>query len=142
MPVFRTLLLTSALLNTVLSSPLISSVDTFNLFKRAGSGCSTSGPASCQNTTAQSDSCCFEAPGVSATIQKESHAAYLFICIVGSIITDTGRNHFDMLHYKFYSNINSSGIPTRAPGPQTAGLYMVGILVLHFRAYSLSRMKF
>ncbi len=30
------------------------------------SGCLTDGPLSCHNTTAQSDLCCFEAPGVSA----------------------------------------------------------------------------
>ncbi|KAH9858319.1 ribonuclease T2 [Lenzites betulinus] len=34
-----------------------------NLFKRISSGCSTSGPASCHNTTRETDLCCFEAPG-------------------------------------------------------------------------------
>lgn len=41
-------------------------VDAFNLFTRnaqISSGCSTSGPASCHNTTRQSNLCCFESPG-------------------------------------------------------------------------------
>ncbi|KAI0695632.1 ribonuclease T2 [Cytidiella melzeri] len=33
------------------------------LFKRVSSGCGTSGPASCTNTTKETNLCCFEAPG-------------------------------------------------------------------------------
>ncbi|EKM61623.1 uncharacterized protein PHACADRAFT_248331 [Phanerochaete carnosa HHB-10118-sp] len=41
-------------------------VDGMDLFARnaqVSSGCSTNGPASCHNTTAQSNLCCFESPG-------------------------------------------------------------------------------
>ncbi|KAI0652379.1 ribonuclease T2-like protein [Trametes meyenii] len=50
----------AALAGSTLATP---SVEYSNLFKRISSGCSTSGPASCHNTTKQTDSCCFEAPG-------------------------------------------------------------------------------
>ncbi|KAI0783293.1 ribonuclease T2 [Abortiporus biennis] len=46
-----------------LATPLTSPVDSMNLFKRISSGCSTSGSASCHNTTKQTDLCCFESPG-------------------------------------------------------------------------------
>ncbi|EPQ60442.1 RNase Gf29 [Gloeophyllum trabeum ATCC 11539] len=46
-----------------LASPLVTPVGPMDLFKRISSGCSTSGSASCHNTTVQKDLCCFEAPG-------------------------------------------------------------------------------
>ncbi|THH26971.1 hypothetical protein EUX98_g7221 [Antrodiella citrinella] len=53
--------------STVLASPFqIGSpvaLSPADLFKRVSSGCSTSGPASCHNTTKETDSCCFESPG-------------------------------------------------------------------------------
>ncbi|KAF9469820.1 ribonuclease T2 [Collybia nuda] len=47
------------------ASPYSSSIDTLNLFgaRAISSGCSTTGTASCHNTTAVSNLCCFEAPG-------------------------------------------------------------------------------
>ncbi|QRV98191.1 ribonuclease T2 family [Ceratobasidium sp. AG-Ba] len=48
------------LLAAVSASPLVS-VDTRSLFGRTS--CSITGQTSCQNTTAQSNLCCFEAPG-------------------------------------------------------------------------------
>jgi hypothetical protein len=44
------------------------------LFSRA-TGCSTTGPASCHNTTVQPNLCCFEYPGVSTNIVP-THAIY------------------------------------------------------------------
>ncbi|KAF9454203.1 ribonuclease T2 [Macrolepiota fuliginosa MF-IS2] len=43
--------------------PLSSPADVGGLFPRASSGCSTSGATSCHNSSAVSDSCCFEYPG-------------------------------------------------------------------------------
>jgi ribonuclease T2 len=54
----------AALSTSVAAVAFGSPADTHNLFKRLSSGCSTSGPASCHNTTKQTDLCCFEAPGV------------------------------------------------------------------------------
>ncbi|GLB35849.1 putative RNase T2 family protein [Lyophyllum shimeji] len=46
------------------ASPFTSSVAPLDLFARSlSSGCSTTGPVSCHNTSAVSDLCCFEAPG-------------------------------------------------------------------------------
>ncbi|KAI0931524.1 hypothetical protein AcW2_000398 [Taiwanofungus camphoratus] len=54
----------AALAGSSLASPYIDSMDSMSLFQRSlSSGCSTSGPASCQNTTVEQDLCCFEAPG-------------------------------------------------------------------------------
>lgn len=55
-----------ALAGAALAEPsLTSPVDAMNLFsKRISSGCSTSGAASCHNTTRETDLCCFESPGV------------------------------------------------------------------------------
>ncbi|RPD65087.1 ribonuclease T2 [Lentinus tigrinus ALCF2SS1-7] len=54
-----------ALAGSAIATPsLTSPVDAMNLFsKRISSGCSTSGSASCHNTTKQTDLCCFESPG-------------------------------------------------------------------------------
>ncbi|KZT30799.1 RNase Gf29 [Neolentinus lepideus HHB14362 ss-1] len=46
-----------------LASPFVTPVGPMDLFKRLSSGCSTSGSASCHNSTVQSDLCCFESPG-------------------------------------------------------------------------------
>ncbi|KAI0718938.1 ribonuclease T2 [Cerioporus squamosus] len=49
---------------TIATPSLTTPVDAMNLFsKRISSGCSTSGPASCHNTTKETDLCCFESPG-------------------------------------------------------------------------------
>ncbi|KAI0756483.1 ribonuclease T2 [Daedaleopsis nitida] len=53
-----------ALAGWAVATPSFTSpVDSVNLFKRISSGCSTSGQASCHNTTKQTDLCCFESPG-------------------------------------------------------------------------------
>ncbi|KAB5592487.1 Ribonuclease T2 [Ceratobasidium theobromae] len=49
-----------ALASVAAASPLVA-VDAHSLFARTS--CSTTGVASCQNTTAQSNLCCFESPG-------------------------------------------------------------------------------
>ncbi|KAG9119706.1 ribonuclease T2-like, partial [Ceratobasidium sp. 392] len=58
------MLATSAILlglsAVVTASPLVD-LNAHSLFPRTS--CSVSGQASCQNTTAQSNLCCFEAPG-------------------------------------------------------------------------------
>ncbi|KAI0081055.1 RNase Gf29 [Panus rudis PR-1116 ss-1] len=56
-------LVVAALGGAFLATPLTSPADSMNLFKRISSGCSSSGPASCHNTTRQNDLCCFESPG-------------------------------------------------------------------------------
>ncbi|KAH8120043.1 RNase Gf29 [Phellopilus nigrolimitatus] len=56
------LLVANSLASVALSSPLTSSVELFGLFRRAASGCSATGQASCHNTTIQ-NTCCFESPG-------------------------------------------------------------------------------
>ncbi|EJF67147.1 ribonuclease T2 [Dichomitus squalens LYAD-421 SS1] len=59
-----TLALGVALAGTAVAGPSpFTSVGPLDLFKRISSGCSTSGPASCHNTTKQTDLCCFESPG-------------------------------------------------------------------------------
>ncbi|KAJ7597449.1 ribonuclease [Mycena floridula] len=48
------------------ASPFTSSVEPFSLFGRAASissGCSTTGSASCHNTSSTANLCCFESPG-------------------------------------------------------------------------------
>ncbi|KAH7925177.1 ribonuclease T2 [Leucogyrophana mollusca] len=50
------------LLSLLGSSAARTSVEAMNLFKRISSGCPTSGPASCYNTSAV-DTCCTEYPG-------------------------------------------------------------------------------
>ncbi|KAG9024761.1 ribonuclease T2-like [Tulasnella sp. JGI-2019a] len=58
------LAITSGLLANVHAFPLSADVSSSSmLFPRAASGCSASLPVSCHNTTAQSNLCCFEAPG-------------------------------------------------------------------------------
>ncbi|KAH8099754.1 ribonuclease T2 [Cristinia sonorae] len=58
------LLLIAGLGSMTMASPVgFSYADPVNLFKRISSGCSTTGPASCHNTTHVSDLCCFESPG-------------------------------------------------------------------------------
>lgn len=52
------------------ASPLSSQADLTSLFPRTSSGCSTSGIASCQNTSAVFDLCCFEAPGVGCILHE------------------------------------------------------------------------
>ena len=42
-------------------------VDSINIFKRISSSCGTSGQTSCLNTTVQTNTCCFETPGVSVS---------------------------------------------------------------------------
>jgi len=42
-------------------------VDSIKIFKRISSGCGTSGQTSCLNTTVQTNTCCFEMPGVSVS---------------------------------------------------------------------------
>lgn len=60
------LILISTFIDVSLAIPSFGQADTLNLFQRSvvSSGCSTTGPASCHNTTVQSNLCCFEAPGV------------------------------------------------------------------------------
>ncbi|KAI0715035.1 ribonuclease T2 [Earliella scabrosa] len=59
-----TTLALGALLGGAIAEPsLTTPVDSTSLFKRASSGCSTTGATSCHNTTAQRDLCCFESPG-------------------------------------------------------------------------------
>nr|VWO94283.1 Ribonuclease T2 [Ganoderma boninense] len=53
----------AALAGSALAGPSPVSVGPLDLFKRLSSGCSTSGPASCHNTTAEKNLCCFESPG-------------------------------------------------------------------------------
>ncbi|GJE89611.1 ribonuclease T2-like protein [Phanerochaete sordida] len=55
-----------SLAGATLATPFFSPVDAMNLFSRnaqISSGCSTSGPASCHNTTKETNLCCFESPG-------------------------------------------------------------------------------
>ncbi|KAM5536034.1 hypothetical protein V8D89_010292 [Ganoderma adspersum] len=58
-----TLALGAALAGSAAAGPSPVSVSPLDLFKRVSSGCSTSGPASCHNTTTEKDLCCFESPG-------------------------------------------------------------------------------
>lgn len=54
----------AVLMTSVAASPaLVSPFEPIDIFQRAGSGCSTSGPSSCYNTTSVKDTCCFESPG-------------------------------------------------------------------------------
>ncbi len=62
---FAYLLVAVSFANIAISSPFVSSLDPINLFRRASSGCSATGSASCHNTTRETDLCCFESPGVS-----------------------------------------------------------------------------
>ncbi|CDO73108.1 hypothetical protein BN946_scf185007.g162 [Trametes cinnabarina] len=55
--------LLGSVLGSTLATPYTSPVGYMDLFKRISSGCSTTGPASCHNTTRETDLCCFEAPG-------------------------------------------------------------------------------
>ncbi|PPQ73380.1 hypothetical protein CVT26_015483 [Gymnopilus dilepis] len=60
------LLLSSGLLGTALGAAFNPHVGTSSLFERSAlvsSGCGTSGPASCHNTTRETNLCCFESPG-------------------------------------------------------------------------------
>jgi ribonuclease T2 len=66
--ILATILLVGALVGPSLSTPFFSHVrlgplDLFPRTSTISSGCSTTGPASCHNTTAVSNLCCFEAPG-------------------------------------------------------------------------------
>jgi hypothetical protein len=58
------------------------------LFARA-SGCSTSGPASCRNSSVVSDSCCFESPGVSSSLVSVPYIPHVDMFTIGSFIADT-----------------------------------------------------
>ncbi|KAJ7070734.1 ribonuclease T2 [Mycena amicta] len=62
---FATSLLVASLIGAVSASPSFSPWSSEDLFKRASlsSGCSTSGTASCTNTSSVSNLCCFQAPG-------------------------------------------------------------------------------
>jgi len=57
-----TALALTALVGSAIASPLVSSTEPIDLFRKT-SGCSTSGPTSCHNTTSVKDTCCFESPG-------------------------------------------------------------------------------
>ncbi|KAJ7654830.1 ribonuclease T2 [Mycena rosella] len=60
------LTLLAGLVGSSLASPFFSPWNSEELFKRAAdisSGCSSTGTASCTNTTAVSNQCCFQAPG-------------------------------------------------------------------------------
>ncbi|EIN13900.1 ribonuclease T2 [Punctularia strigosozonata HHB-11173 SS5] len=57
-------LVLGALAAPSLAFPLFSSYEPFELFKRISSGCSTTGTASCHNSTVVKDTCCFEANGL------------------------------------------------------------------------------
>ncbi|TCD64320.1 ribonuclease T2-like [Steccherinum ochraceum] len=62
--VFVTPALLASLASVAFASPFQSpSLAPMDLFKRVSSGCSTSGQASCHNTSHVSDLCCFESPG-------------------------------------------------------------------------------
>ncbi|KAJ6502673.1 ribonuclease [Mycena vulgaris] len=68
LPIYRTMLavtLLAGLVGSSLASPFFSPWSSEELFKRAdiSSGCSSTGTASCTNTSAVSDLCCFQAPG-------------------------------------------------------------------------------
>ena len=69
-----TLALGAALAGTAVAGPSpFTPLGPMDLFKRISSGCSTSGPASCHNTTKETDLCCFESPGVrTAEAARES----------------------------------------------------------------------
>ncbi|KAF8808085.1 RNase Irp1 [Phlegmacium glaucopus] len=59
-------LLFSTLIGVALATPFLGQTDSLNPFKRSSSldsGCSTTGPVSCQNTSVVSNLCCFESPG-------------------------------------------------------------------------------
>ncbi|KAI0361063.1 RNase Gf29 [Trametes cingulata] len=60
---FAAIVILGALAGSAFATGSTSGVEYEDLFKRISSGCSTTGPASCQNTTEQIDLCCFEAPG-------------------------------------------------------------------------------
>ncbi|KAI0778700.1 RNase Gf29 [Trametes elegans] len=60
---FAATVVLAAVTGSALATPFITHVGPLDLFKRVSSGCSTSGPASCHNTTRETDTCCFEAPG-------------------------------------------------------------------------------
>ncbi|KAJ8495762.1 hypothetical protein ONZ51_g1549 [Trametes cubensis] len=60
---FSALVILGVITRSALVSSSVSGVDYNDLFKQISSGCSTSGPASCHNTTQETDLCCFEAPG-------------------------------------------------------------------------------
>ena len=83
-----------ALAGSAIASSLTSPVDAMNMFtKRISSGCSTSGPTSCHNTTRQTDLCCFESPGVRApSSQGVERVADAGVC-VGSSSPDPVLGH-------------------------------------------------
>nr|BAD90810.1 RNase Gf29 [Grifola frondosa]BAD90811.1 RNase Gf29 [Grifola frondosa] len=56
-------LIVGRLAGSSLAKRFTSPVRPMDLVRRISSGCSTSGPASCHNTTQETDLCCFEAPG-------------------------------------------------------------------------------
>lgn len=60
------------------------------------SGCTTGGPQSCHNTTAQPDLCCFEAPGVSSaflSFRRKTFGIFLITeqRFLGSGYADSGE---------------------------------------------------
>ncbi|KAI1785710.1 ribonuclease T2 [Ganoderma leucocontextum] len=65
-----TVALAVALAGSAAAGPSPASVSPLDLFKRLSSGCSTSGPTSCHNTTAVKDQCCFESSG-GMLVQKQ-----------------------------------------------------------------------
>lgn len=69
------------------ASPL-GGLDAHSLFARTS--CSVTGPASCQNTTAQSNLCCFEAPGVSLHLGSIPRLfSYIYLAI-GATFANSG----------------------------------------------------
>lgn len=71
---FTSALFLGSLAASAVATPFIFDVTPVDLFKRISSSCSTTGQASCHNTTKQTNSCCFEAPGVS--IASKSFKSY------------------------------------------------------------------
>ncbi|KIK04439.1 hypothetical protein K443DRAFT_647441 [Laccaria amethystina LaAM-08-1] len=60
----RSVVLLASFVSIALASPFLGQTDILGLFQRSvSSGCSTIGTASCHNTSAVSNLCCFEAPG-------------------------------------------------------------------------------
>jgi hypothetical protein len=73
------------------------------LFSRA-TGCSTTGPASCHNTTVQSNLCCFESPGVSSNIIP-ALSMVVMPFITGTVAADAGTClHLQSGYFWFSSN--------------------------------------
>jgi hypothetical protein len=89
------------------------------------SGCGTDGPASCQNTSAITDLCCFESPGV-----RHIHLLGRMDCslhrLVGTIGSNPGMHNIKISHREIPTCfLCSSGILTPPRAPMTVGPFTV-----------------